>query len=303
MKANIVSFSGGRTSAYLVHCIEQMRKDGRLQGPVEYIFMDTGAEHPKTYEFIKKCVAHFGIELTCLRAVIPTEAGVGPTYKVIPLQDIGFDLSIFQSFMAKYGNPTINRPVCTDKLKTIPATKYKNDKYGKGNHVSWMGMRIDEPRRLKGIPDQLDAFTKTKEREYYYLAEISDFTKEDVLDWWSRMPFDLEITEHLGNCVFCIKKTATKVALAERDEPELFKLWNAAITDESVRLMNADKFGIGHIYRNWLTPEMLIQQFSEHSDDDLRQRIYKERRYDTGSCTESCEAFEQPDLFAEDDAA
>ena len=76
------------------------------------------------------------------------------------------------------------------------------------------------------------------------------------------------------------------------------------MTHESVRLMPADKFGTGHIYRNWLTPEMLIQQFSEHTDDDLRQRIYKEKRYDTGSSTESCEAFDvQSDLFAEDYAA
>lgn len=292
MKANIVSFSGGRTSAYLVHCIEQMRKDGRLQGPVEYIFMDTGAEHPKTYEFIKKVVAHFDINLTCLRAEIPQERGSGPTYKIISIDNIGFDLSIFQEFMAKYGNPTINRPVCTDKLKTIPVNKYRVEKYGKGNFVTWMGMRVDEPRRLKGITDQLDAFTKTKEREYFYLAEISDFTKEDVLEFWRGMPFDLEITEHLGNCVFCIKKTAAKVALAQRDAPELFSRWSSAMTDKSVRLMPADKFGVGHIYRNWLTPELLIQQFSEHSDDELRQRIYKEKRYETGSCTESCEAFE-----------
>jgi 3'-phosphoadenosine 5'-phosphosulfate sulfotransferase (PAPS reductase)/FAD synthetase len=298
---HVVSFSGGRTSAYLVYLIESMRKSGEWTEPVEYIFMDTGAEHPKTYEFIKKCVEHFGIELTCLRAVIPKEIGAGPTYKVIDIKDIGFDLSIFKEFMAKYGNPTINRPICTDKLKTIPAVKYKNDKYGKGNHATWMGMRIDEPRRLKGIPDQLDAFTNVKPREYFYLAELSDFTKQDVIDWWSKMPFDLEITEHLGNCVFCIKKTSAKIALAERDESELFQEWNAAMNDSSVRLMPADKFGIGHIYRNWMTPEMLIKQFSDHSTDELRQRIFKEKRFETGSCTESCEAFatDQLDMFGE----
>ena len=74
------------------------------------------------------------------------------------------------------------------------------------------------------------------------------------------------------------------------------------MNDSSVRLMPADKFGIGHIYRNWLTPDMLIKQFSDHSTDELRQRIFREKRFETGSCTESCEAFatDQLDMFGEE---
>jgi 3'-phosphoadenosine 5'-phosphosulfate sulfotransferase (PAPS reductase)/FAD synthetase len=162
---HVISFSGGRTSAYLVYLIESMRKSGEWTEPVEYIFMDTGAEHPKTYEFIKKCVEHFGIELTCLRAKVDMELGVSNGYEIIKMSDIGFDLSVFNKFMSKYGNPTINRPICTDKLKTIPSTKYLTEKYGKGNFVRWLGMRIDEPRRLKEVElSQLDAFKKTKTR-------------------------------------------------------------------------------------------------------------------------------------------
>ena len=80
-KVQVVSFSGGRTSAYMVWLIEAMRKSGELVAPVEYIFMDTGAEHPKTYDFIKKCVEHFGIELTCLRGDFNQPVGVGHEYK------------------------------------------------------------------------------------------------------------------------------------------------------------------------------------------------------------------------------
>ncbi|EQC0334612.1 phosphoadenosine phosphosulfate reductase family protein, partial [Escherichia coli] len=36
---HVVSFSGGRTSAYLVHLMEEQRKAGNN---VCYIFMDTG---------------------------------------------------------------------------------------------------------------------------------------------------------------------------------------------------------------------------------------------------------------------
>ena len=51
---HVVSFSGGRTSAYLVWLFEQKRKKENIN--VEYVFCDTGAEHPKTYKFIKDVV-------------------------------------------------------------------------------------------------------------------------------------------------------------------------------------------------------------------------------------------------------
>lgn len=58
-KVHVVSFSGGRTSAYMVWLIEKLRNQGFITAKVVYIYLDTGAEHPKTYEFIKKCVENF----------------------------------------------------------------------------------------------------------------------------------------------------------------------------------------------------------------------------------------------------
>ena len=60
-KYNVVSFSGGRTSAYLIHRIQAMVSQGLIKN-VKYVFMDTGAEHPKTYEFIRQVVKHFEID-------------------------------------------------------------------------------------------------------------------------------------------------------------------------------------------------------------------------------------------------
>lgn len=295
---HIVSFSGGRTSGYMVHLMEQKRiNDG---WDVEYVFMDTGAEHPKTYEFIRNCVEHFGIELTCLRADVDMSMGKSNNYKSISVNDIGWDLSIMQDIMKKYGGFTINRPHCTDKLKSILLDKYKRDTYGKGNYYTWLGMRIDEPRRLKFTQENADLFGKktNNPQNIRYLAEISESNKEDIIQWWNNQPFDLEIDEHLGNCVFCIKKSSPKIALAARDEPELFKEWESAINSQEVRLMDGDKFGIGHIYRKWLTPNMLIKQFEDSTTTELRERVYRGRELDTGLCSESCEVFSnQMDMF------
>ncbi|QZI86748.1 hypothetical protein SIPHO019v1_240001, partial [Vibrio phage 82E32.1] len=51
------------------------------------------------------------------------------------------------------------------------------------------------------------------------------------------MPFTLELEEHRGNCVLCVKKDRKKVALAARDNPELVDIWNGIIAKR--RLMPA----------------------------------------------------------------
>ena len=49
MKQMVVSFSGGRTSAYLCSLIKKLHPNA------VFVFMDTGAEHPATYDFVRQC--------------------------------------------------------------------------------------------------------------------------------------------------------------------------------------------------------------------------------------------------------
>lgn len=301
---HVVSFSGGRTSAYLVYLIEQMRKAGDWKGNVEYIFMDTGAEHPKTYEFIKKCVAHFGIELTCLHGDFNQPVGEGLKYKIVSLDDIRHDMvnGPFATLMRKYGVPHVASAFCTSRIKNDTFGKYCNDKYGKGNYTTWLGIRYDEPARLK----------IGNKRSIRYMAEITDFEKEDVLDFWARMPFDLEIQEHLGNCVFCIKKSINKLALAARDEPEILRAWVDAIEAGNDRLNNpiektteglfqekyTQHIKKGVMYRGSNSMESIIAKFELHTRDEIYDSIRSMKRKETGGCTESCEAFsDQFDMF------
>lgn len=295
MKTQIVSFSGGRTSAFLVYLMEQKRINEGW--PVEYVFFDTGAEHPKTYEFIKNVVKHWEIDLICLQAVINPEHGKGIRAKRVPIESMSFDLSLMQKLVNKYGNFTINRPMCTTRMKTDVLNAYCREHFSKDSFENWIGIRADEPRRLPKPQniDLIDGMPKPRWHGNFkinYLASISDFTKQDILDWWKQQPFDLEIPEHLGNCVFCIKKGVNKTALAARDEPELWEEWRKAMTDmNNVRLMPADKFGIGHIYRGWLSPDQVIAMFEEVTTEDLRQHIYKSKQLDSNPCSESCEVF------------
>jgi hypothetical protein len=277
---NVVSFSGGRTSAYLVKLMEQKRADG---DDVKYIFMDTGAEHPKTYEFIRNVVEHFQIDLICLRVVFNNELGKASTYEVCNLDSIGPDLKPWQGMLAKYGVPYIGGEFCTDRMKLVPFKKYCQEHFGEW--VTWLGIRADEPRRLR------------EQEGIRYLAELSDFDKQDVMDWWGSQEFDLGIDEWLGNCVFCMKKSNLKLAAAQRDEPGLYLDFVDAITSEGVR--TGEKTGsVMKMYRGKQSLEGLIATFDGSTGEEIKERMQGAKVMSSGSCSESCEVFNcQIDMF------
>lgn len=263
---NVVSLSGGRTSAYLAHLMKERDPE------TEFIFMDTGAEHPKTYEFIRNIVKQWKIKLTCLRVIPNPEMNKPSTYEILSTDQIAPDLEPWKRMLSKYGHPYVGGAFCTDRMKTVPFIKYCDEHFGRGNYTTWLGMRVDEPKRTAPKPG------------IRYLAEISDFEKQDVIEWWQAQPFDLEIQEHLGNCVFCIKKSLQKVALATKDEPEL--------ASKFIHTLQAFDIKTGKVmYRSNNSLEQVIALFSGIGRDELASRMKSMRQYDTGSCSESCEAF------------
>lgn len=271
---HVVSFSGGRTSAYLVHLMEQRRINEDLD--VRYIYMDTGAEHPKTYEFIKNVVSHFGINLTCLRVVVNPELGQGNSYEVIPVSEIKHDLEPWKAIVKKYGLPYPAGAFCTREMKFNPVTKYCKDNFDE--YTTWIGIRVDEQNRLR-LKDGIN-----------YLADISDFEKDDINHWWSKQPFDLNIPEHLGNCVFCIKKSVNKIALAARDEPMLAKQFIDVINGD-VREVNREQQSSQIMFRGNNSLEGIIALFKDHTRDEIANVVKGSGGYKSGSCSESCEAF------------
>ena len=345
MRTHVVNFSGGRTSAKLVLEVESLRKRGLWPESVEYVFADTGAEHPKTYEFIRNFVRYSGINLTCLRAKISKELGVGTTYEVIPIESIGYDLQVWRDMLAAYSSPfNPGGGFCTDMLKSIPSDKYCNEKYGKGNYFKWIGYRTDEAKRAWGheiysklinagldqqdslelmvsclktddvkhiasnvICDTADAFDpdksskiadlivkkvgKIKKAGFRFMFEIDDSEKEDVKAFWSKMPFDLEIEEHFGNCVFCIKKDEKRIELAARAEPELASDWAEIFTENTVRDLGRG-FPPDVIYRGKLSMQGLRTIFKDVETVDIEQRVRHLKKDGTSSgCSESCSAF------------
>lgn len=348
----IVSFSGGRTSAYLVHLMEKRRKAGE---DIRYVFMDTGAEHPDTYKFIREVVTRWSIDLTCLRVDVNPELGKGNGYRILDIDEIGPDLQPWIDITKKYGTPYFGGAFCTRAMKIEVCNHYCKDNFE--DHVSWLGMRIDEPARIWGesifrlmrkmsfddymmgslyrelsgietIQDMVEMLEprflldsdlakkiagrvidirKSKQR---FMAEITEFEKPDILDWWSKQPFDLQIPEHLGNCVFCIKKGLNKVALAMRDEPEMLAQFRAVIDSPDVRVVERRQQENKIMYREGQSLDGVEAMYASYDRSDIAATIRGSGGNNAGSCSESCEAFivgnadtAQMDLFARQENA
>ncbi|MCY3820554.1 MAG: hypothetical protein OXH52_14535 [Gammaproteobacteria bacterium] len=98
-------------------------------------------------------------------------------------------------------------------------------------HVRLLGLRADEPNRVHRVLSRslfAEGATTSAcavrtqpagERPYFPLHD-SGFTKDDVIDYWERRPFDLEIPNGAGNCVFCFMKGTRQLAtLAAAPDP------------------------------------------------------------------------------------
>lgn len=279
---HVVSFSGGRTSAFLVYLMERARKE--FGWSVTYIFCDTGVEAPATYKFIRDIIKFWGIDLIILRADVNPVLGQGNGYIQYKPEDLMNSAVMepfepFNSMLAKYGTPTAFGPYCSDRMKKDVATKYCKEHFGK-NYITWLGMRSDEPKRLKPKPG------------IKYLADLLHVEKQDILDWWKHQPFDLELNgEFEGNCLFCVKKSSSKIALAARLNPGFFNMWNYHLKSKTVR----EKEGYDKLtmYRGHLSLEGIATMYEDQSKAEIFSRMRSQKRFDTNSCSESCEAFSE----------
>jgi hypothetical protein len=273
----VVSFSGGRTSAYLCTLMKEKYGDD-----VDFVFMDTGAEHPNTYDFIRKVDKAFKLDLICLKARFTTPLGTGNPYEIVDIDDIGYNLDGWKEMLEKYSTPyNPSGAFCTMMLKNQPFYKFCDNTYGKKEYITWLGIRADEPGRLK-------------ERERVeYLANISDFEKSDILKWWEGQPFNLDLDSAiLGNCVFCIKRRPNKTAMAIKLEPKMAQDFIDLVEGVTVRIVEGRKAKYDAMYRGKQSLENIRKLYSEWTYQEIEQTV-RGRKDKESECSESCELTEE----------
>ena len=120
-KTLIISFSGGRTSAYMTKLLLQERDKWK---DVIVLFANTGQEDERTLEFVHNCDVSFGYNTVWIEADVQPEKGKGTSFNVVSYDTASRDGKPFEAVLAKYGIPFTKSPHCTRELKQYPIQAY-----------------------------------------------------------------------------------------------------------------------------------------------------------------------------------
>lgn len=211
MQKIIVSFSGGRTSAYMAY---KMQFSPEFSGVEKhYVFANTGKELEETLIFADRCDREFGLNLTWVESVINPTKGIGVEWKQVNFESANRTGFPFDQMVKKFGIPNIDFPHCTRELKERPMSKWAKEVVG-GKYFWAIGMRADERKREKFGTDKM-----------YPLITTWPTNERMVRDFWSRMPFDLGLKDYEGNCDLCWKKSLAKRLTIISENPAVVEQW------------------------------------------------------------------------------
>ncbi|MBB3020703.1 hypothetical protein FHR70_003789 [Microvirga lupini] len=209
-----ISFSGGRTSAYMTKRLLDLAAERNDGTEIVVLFANTGQEHEETLRFVDRCDKHFGFNVVWVEAVVDPEHGKGTGFRVATFETAARRGEPFEPVIKKYGIPNSSFPHCTRETKERPMTAYlRSIGWDAGTYDTAIGLRSDEKGRKN---------SKAKELRLIYPLIKWGVTKQAVLSWWAQQPFDLNLPEHWGNCLTCWKKSDRKLATIARERPEWF---------------------------------------------------------------------------------
>jgi 3'-phosphoadenosine 5'-phosphosulfate sulfotransferase (PAPS reductase)/FAD synthetase len=231
-----ISFSGGRSSAYMLHKILEAH-DGDLRDDTIVTFANTGREMPETLDFVHAIETHWDVPIVWLELgeyLITGEWQTGskagmPRYSaqtvVVDYETASRNGEPFERLVKKRNYlPNIMSRFCTAELKVRRIRDYLKAQ-GHNDWTQYIGIRGDEPRRA------IKMHGRTDEGHDMFLPMFLDgTTKEDVHEFWKSQAFDLGLysrdgTTDFGNCDLCFLKGGRKKLSLIRERPDLADWW------------------------------------------------------------------------------
>jgi len=216
----LISFSGGRTSGYMLYQITQAH-GGVLPADVYVVFANTGKERTETLRFVHECETRWGVRIRWVEWT-PNAPG---------FIEVGFNSASragepFAALIEKKKRlPNWKERWCTANLKVQPMTDFAAS-IGllPGQYAEVVGLRDDEGFRiLRGIENA----EKHGRRMLYPLARAK-VVKADVMAFWAVQDFDLGLEPWEGNCDLCFLKGRAIKKRILRDNPS-FGFWWASL--------------------------------------------------------------------------
>lgn len=216
----LVSFSGGRTSAYMLWLIIQAW-GGTLPTDVKVTFANTGKEMPETLDFVRDCEERWAVEIVWLER-IPGESG--QRFVVVSHATAARNGEPYKRLIAdKQYLPNPVTRFCTGELKIRVMRDYAKS-LGWETWTNVIGLRADEPRRVARARSNRDPWDNAMP------LATAGIAKPDVLAFWRSQNFDLRLPSvngetTLGNCDLCFLKSASVLTGIMRNRPDLARWW------------------------------------------------------------------------------
>jgi len=209
-----ISFSGGRTSAYMLHQIAQA--NGGIPNRCKVIFSNTGREMPETLDFVQECSVRWSIPIVWVE---DAERGGIFLFNEVSHSSASRDGKPFERLIErKKACPDQSKRFCTEHLKILPARRYLIS-IGWRNWCNATGIRADEASRANVSTDK-------RVTRWFPLIDAK-VTKSKVLQWWASQSFDLRVPAGFGNCDGCFMKSEAQLAALCREYPERAEWWDS----------------------------------------------------------------------------
>jgi 3'-phosphoadenosine 5'-phosphosulfate sulfotransferase (PAPS reductase)/FAD synthetase len=215
----LISFSGGRTSGYMLHKI--LEENGGLPDRCKVVFANTGREMPQTLDFVHECGDRWNVPIKWLEY---DRIDNKVTFKEVSHNSAARNGEPFETLLYKPYLPNAVARFCTAELKVRTIKRYLVSQKWKHWH-SGIGIRADEPRRINR-GDSRDRWT------FWYPLADAGATKATVMGFWKQQPFDLRLfgpngVTAKGNCDGCFLKSEATLAMMWREHPDRMEWWSA----------------------------------------------------------------------------
>lgn len=216
-----ISFSGGRTSAYMLHKV--LEANNGLPDCARVVFANTGKEMEETLEFVRDCQVNWNVDITWIEYVDSENK-----FKVVNFETASRCGEPFEALIKKRNylpNPIAR--FCTVELKILPMENYFHS-IGWLEFDNFVGIRADEPRRVAKINKNPSDGRKGVER---FMPLVPDnVTKQTVYNFWNKQLFDLNLpningTTMHGNCDLCFLKGGNIILSLISEKPERGIWW------------------------------------------------------------------------------
>lgn len=218
-----ISFSGGRTSAYMLRRILDAH-GGSLPADAHVIFANTGKEHPGTLDFVRDCSVRWGVAITWVEY---DGRGGKLDYREVTHDSASRAGEPFARLIEqKKALPNWQARWCTAALK-VQRARARMRSLGHEEWTDFVGLRADEPRRVakrKAASDEDDEVT------YALPLATAGVTEADVLAYWRTAPFKLRVPYGAGNCDLCYLKGTTLLRARIEADPAASAWWESQET-------------------------------------------------------------------------